>query len=196
LGRAEPSGASEHGIPYSERKLALAGGERFRDEERVAERLPVEVLCVDTVRLRQHSDRSRRERLDPETADGLVRRHLAEDDPERVRAVELVVAVRGDDESGHGVHATGEEAQDVERGLVRSVHVFDHEDRELARRQHTQERRANVVWPGAAVDKLLELTAGDLGDIEERSERAGGEQRIAGTPKNARRAAAVVAEAA
>ena len=46
-----------------------------------------------------------------------------------MRAFELVVSIRHDDECGHGVDPSGEQAEDVKGCFVRPVHILEHEDR-------------------------------------------------------------------
>ena len=106
-------------------------------------------------------------------------------------AVELVVAVGGEYESGSTLDPADEELQHVERGLVRPVHVLDDQDRRRPRPQLAHERRRDHVRSGAALDELLELAARELGDVEQRPERPRREQGVAGAPQDprARRAA-------
>ena len=109
-------------------------------------------------------------------------------------AVELVVAVAGENESGSTLDPASEQLQDVERGLVRPVQVLDDQDRRRPRPQLAHERRRDLVRSGAALDQLLELTAGDLSDVEQRPERTRREQRVAGARQDPRRPAVLLAK--
>ena len=124
--RAERRDAGEHGVADRLRQLDAARGERLGDEERVAGRAAVAAAR----RRRRAAPRARRrrrarERREPQPVGRVAARELAERDPQRVRAVELVVAVAGDDERGDGRDAPAEQAQDVERRLVGPVDVLE-----------------------------------------------------------------------
>ena len=123
-GGAEACGACEHCFPDRLRNPVGSRGERFDDEERVAGRLAVELVRVNAVRLGELRDRPRREQDEFHPPDVLGRRQLSEHDPERMRRVELIVAVAGDDEDWHRLHPAGQQPEDVERRLVRPVQVL------------------------------------------------------------------------
>ena len=111
-------------------------------------------------------------------------------------AIELVVAVAGEDERGHALDLARQQAQHVERRLVGPMEVLEDEDGWAPPGQLADERAGDLVRPGLARDELLELAAGHLGDVEERAERARREQALARTPEDARRVAAPIAERA
>lgn len=94
----------EHRVAHGARYLAGAGREHLGDEERVAPRLAVQVVGVDPVRLGEGRDGIGGERRYLEPADRAGGRELAEDEGQRVGAIELVVAVAGEDERGNGLH--------------------------------------------------------------------------------------------
>ena len=123
-----------------------------------------------------------------------ARGELAEHDAERMRAVELVVAVARDDQRRHRLDATAKQPQHVERGLVRPVQVLEHEDGRSVRLQFARQRRHDLVRLHSARHDLLELAAACLGDAEQRAERARREERVAAAPEDPRRAAALFAE--
>jgi hypothetical protein len=193
-GGAEPRGAGEHRVPDRLRDPLRAGGERFDDEERVAGGLAVELVGVDAVRLGELRDRPRREREELHPPDRPARCQLSEHDPERMRTVQLVVAVAGHDQGRHRLHPAGEQPQDVERRLVRPVHVFEDEHGRDPRAQLPRERRHHLVRHRTTLDDRLELAAGPLGDGDERPERARREERFAGAPEDPRRSAVLFAE--
>ena len=59
------------------------------------------------------------------------RRQAAEDDAQRVRSVELVVAVRRDQQCGRVLDSPSQQSNDVDGCLVRPVQVFEDEDGRL-----------------------------------------------------------------
>ena len=93
---AQPRGSSQHRIPDGVRNFIRAGCERLDDEERVAARLPKQLLPVDAERLGQLSDRGKREWRDLDAVHDGAGRELAQHDPQRMLAVELVVAIGRD----------------------------------------------------------------------------------------------------
>jgi predicted nucleotidyltransferase len=193
--QAEPRGACEHGVTDGVRNLVLSGRQNLRHEERIAARVPVELVGIQVRRLGKLGDGRRRERLDLQTADDLVRRELAEHDPERMGAVDLVVAVAGENERGDRLEPSRQQPEDVERRLVGPVDVLEDEDRRRRGRQLAGERGRHLVWPRAGLDEALELAARPLGDLEQRPERSRSEEGIAGAPEDSRRVAVLVAEA-
>jgi hypothetical protein len=138
----------------------------------------VQLLHVDAVRRRQLLDRLPRQRLDPEPLHRGARPQLAEHDPERVGEVQLVVAVGGDHERGHGLDSPAEQPKDVQRRFVRPVEVLDDQDRRARGPQLAQELCGDRVWPGLPADELLQRAARLLGDVQERPQRAGSEERV------------------
>ena len=121
---------------------------------------------------------------------------LPEHDPQRVGDVEPVFAVAGDYERGHGLDATGEQAKDVERGLVRPVQILDDEDDRSPCVQLLHERAGNLVGHCAALDERDELASDRVRDLDQRAERPGREQRVAGAAQNGRPVDLLVAERA
>jgi hypothetical protein len=76
------------------------------------------------------------------------------------------------------------------------VDVLENDDHRRPPPQLTRQRSDDLVHLATARDQLLELAPGQLGDVEQRSERAGSEERVARSPENARRAFRRAAEAA
>ena len=124
----------------------------------------------------------------------LACRQLAEHGPERVGAVELVVAIARDHQSRDRLDPTGEQPQDVERRLVRPVHILEHEHGRCAFAELTSQRRDDLMRNRAARDTLLEVAADILGDREQRAEWARREEGIAGAPQDSRRRTGLLAE--
>ncbi len=85
-------------------------------------------------------------------------------------ALGLVVPVRRDDEPRDAVDAPAEDAQHVERRLVRPVDVLDHDDRGAVGLREERPRHRPGVRPGR--EQLLERPARAVGDVGERAERA------------------------
>jgi len=144
----------------------------------------VEVLAVDPVRRRELADRLHGERLELQPRDACRRREPADHDSQRVRGRELVVPVGKEDERGRRLRSASEQAEQVERRLVRPVHVLQEEHRR-PRAQLVEQRGEHVVRPRAARDEPGERLA-DLGrDVGDRPERAGREERVARTLQHA-----------
>jgi hypothetical protein len=101
----------------------------------------------------------------------------------------------GDDERGNGRQAAGEEADDVERRLVRPVHVLEDEDRRLDL-ELAQESGRNLMRACRARNERLQLVAGLLTDVEQRAEGMGREERVARARENSERGRLVAAEPA
>jgi hypothetical protein len=178
------------------RDLARRRREHLGDVERVAAGLAVKLARIDLVRRGQLADGLLGERRDREPRHRARRGQLPEHERERVGAVELVVAIAGEDERGHALDLAREQAQHVEGRLVGPMEVLEHEDGRAPAGQLADERTGDLVRPGLARDELLEVAAGHLGDVEQRTERPRGEQAVAGTPEDARRIVALIAERA
>src|SRR5438128_11886375 len=78
---AQPRGSSQDRIPNGVRNFIRAGCERLDDEERVAARLPKQLLSVDAERLRQLSDRRKREWRDLDAVHDWAGSEPAQHDP-------------------------------------------------------------------------------------------------------------------
>ena len=74
---------------------------------------------------------------------------LSDHDSQRLGAVELVVAVAGEDERGNGLDASSDQPEDVERGLVRSVDILDNQHRRAVALELANEPGHDLVRPGA-----------------------------------------------
>ena len=188
----EPRRTGEDRVAHGCRDLVWSRRERLDDEERVAAGLVEELVRVEAVRVGELRDRSRRERAELPPRYALARRELADDEPEWMGPVELVVAVGGDDQHRNRLDSAREEPEDVERRLVRPVDVLEHEDRRAVR--GARERRHHLVRHHVASDDGLELAAGGFADREQRPEWPRDEERIAAAPEDPCRAAVLVAE--
>src|SRR2546421_10457732 len=101
-------------------------------------------------------------------------------------AIELVVAVAGEDKPWRVLHPPGEQPEHIERRLVRPVEILEHEHASPWAAQLQQERRRHLMRLRSACHQFLELSADALCDLEQRPERARGEQRVTGAPQGAR----------
>ena len=193
--RAQARRTRKHRLPHGWRDLPLPSRERLRDEERVPGRPAMELVGVDAVRGRQLGNglRGQGPQLEPE--DPRARAQAAEHEPERMGAVELVVAIGGDRQGRDTLELAPQEAQDVERGLVGPVHVLEDEDRGRPGTQLLHELCDDVVRARLPLDELCERPADLLGDVDERRERGGREERVARTPENPGRPVLLGAEA-
>jgi len=108
--------------------------------------------------------------------------------------IERVVAVAGQDQGRQGLHPAGQQPQDVEGRLVRPVHVLEDEHGRGPCAQLMRERRRHLVRHRPTRDDRLEFTPGPISDVEERPERTGREERVAGAPEDPCRLAAGFAE--
>jgi hypothetical protein len=168
--RAETCRASQDGVANGVRELLFSHRERFRREERVPGRLAEELVGVDAVRLGKLRDGVSGEGLDLEPAYPGTGRKRAEDHPQGVSAVDLVVPVAEEDERWDCVDPAAEQRDDVERRLVRPLHVVEDERRRRPRAELVHERRRHRVRRAALLDDVREFAAGNLGDVEERTE--------------------------
>ena len=125
---------------------------------------------VDRIALRELADGPGRERLDPNPGHGRGGRQLAQDEPQRMRAVELVVAVGRDHERLCVADPPAEDTQDVERRLVGPVHVLDDDDQRRAV-VGPEERRRDVVGPASGPDRLGQSRRCRVRKLEEWPER-------------------------
>ena len=82
---------------------------------------------------------------------------------------------------GGGLHLAREQAEHVEGRLVGPVQVLEHQDGRVHRPELAQEALHHGVRRRVRGGELLELAAGRLRDVEQRTERARGEQRVAGS---------------
>ena len=119
-------------VAHRGRDHARPRREHLGHVEGVAVRPAVQVRGVDPVRLGELADGRRRQRRDRDPRHRPRGRQLAQDERQRVRAVELVVAIAGEHERGDRVDLARQQAQHVERRLVGPVQVLEHEDRRAA----------------------------------------------------------------
>ena len=186
--------ATEHRVADGGGDLLARRRQRLGDEEGVSGRLGVELVPLRAVWRRELSDGVARERRKPEPVDRGKRCDLSEHGPQRMPAIQPIVPIRCDHHRRQAVRAPSEEPHDIERRLVRSVDVLEHENRRRALLEHTPNRRGDLVGNGAAFDGVRHVAARRLRNIDERPERTRREQHVARSPQNASRAVSVIAE--
>jgi hypothetical protein len=96
-----------------------------------------------------------------------------------MESVELVISIRGQNQSRDCFDASGDQSQNVESSLVCPVEVFKGEDGRPPRSERAHQRRGNLVWPAATLCEFLELAADDLRNVDDGTEGTRGEQRVA-----------------
>jgi hypothetical protein len=176
--RGETGCAGEHRVADRGRDPVSLRREGLRDEERVSGSLAIEILDVDVVGLRERRHGDGRKRLEPEAEDSLPGGELADQDPQRVHALELVVSIGHEDEARRVLDPASQQPDDVERRLVRPVCVLEHEDRR-PRAKLTQQLRRDLVRTGSARNERSELATGHVRDIEEWPQRTRREECLA-----------------
>jgi hypothetical protein len=77
----------------------------------------------------QHSHSLDGQRREGDTLASLGSRQAAKDDPERMTRIDFIVPIGDQDERARHSDATPEQAQEIERRLVRPVHVLQHQHR-------------------------------------------------------------------
>ena len=182
-GVVEPRGAGEHGVADGLGDLGVGGREHLGHVERVAGGPAMQLGGVDADRAGQLGHPlggERRQRQSRRRAAG----QLAEDDPQRVARIELVVAIGDEHQRGEPLDAPGEQAQDVERGLVGPVEVLEDDDVRRPRAQRSRQRPDEGAGSGALGHRRAELAAHLVGDVHEGAERARGEERVARAPQD------------
>ncbi|HEY8639933.1 MAG TPA: hypothetical protein VIL53_05455 [Solirubrobacterales bacterium] len=99
--------------------------------------------------------------------------------------IEVVVAVACEHERGYGFHSAGNQTENVERGLVGPMQVFQNQH---ARSCCELAQQALPYFEGlrAARNQIAQLASGLLRDVAYGAQRAGREQRVARAPKESR----------
>ena len=193
---AQRRDAREHRVADRRRQLDGARRERLGDEERVAGGAPVQRAGVDAVRRGQLGHRAGRQGHEPHAVGDVAAQEIAERDAQRVRRLELVVAVARDQQRRHARDPPRQQAQHVERRLVGPVRVLEHDDRRVAPGELAEHRGGHRVGRRARGHEVLELAAGDRADVHQRAERRGREECVAVAPQDARVLGVPLAEVA
>ena len=108
------------------------------------------------------------------------RAQLADRLAPRVVAGDSIVAERQDDEAPQAADTAGDEAQEVQRGVVGPVHVLDEEHREVRSVEEVEQRGELLGTCGAAATRRGERATDLRGDVEQRPQRTGRELAVAG----------------
>jgi hypothetical protein len=124
-------------------------------------------------RARQLSHRSRGQRLQ---SDPVHPRQFAQDNPQRVVALELVVAIRPDHERLECADTPSEHPQRVKRRLVGPVQILQHDQMRAAQRR--AERCQQVRRRRTGLRQVRHRPAKSGRDVEQWSERPRREQRL------------------
>jgi hypothetical protein len=177
----QPGDPDEDRIPDRLRHANSVRRDHFADEERVPSGCPMECVRIDVRVFDQQLDRLDRQGRYAELEDPLGG-HVAKRKPKWVSVSDLLFAKGADQEHGQLPKAPADDAQEVERSLVRPVQIVDDNDspgRPVA--QHVQKRRQDPI---AAATVQIRLQAVYLRrDIDDRREGAGWDDRVARTPK-------------
>ena len=190
---AEPGDAGQHGIAHRFGYRLLFGCQNLGDEERVASRLAVELRPVEASTAGQILHRRFRQRRDPDP--GAARWQLTEQHPQWMGPVQLVIAIRRQEQDRPVAHAAGQEPEHVEGRLVGPVQVFEHHDGGPSGPGLGKEGARDLVGPAAPADGIADR-AGQFADVNERAKRPGGEQGIAGAHHDPRASLGLVTEVA
>ncbi len=182
----EPRGAREHGVPDGRRDVLRPRRQHLADEERVTGGPCVEVGRVHRARLRELRDGRPRQPGDAQPVDPGCGGQLPQHEAEWVSAVQLVVPVAGDDQRRHTPHPPRQQAQHVERGLVRPVKILQHHRAHPRPAQLGEQRGGDLVRLRAARHELFQVPADGLPYLEERAERTRREHRVACAPEDPR----------
>ena len=183
-GREAPR-SRENGVPHRRGDLRPTRGENLGHEECVAGRRAVELVRVDPVRLGESSNCVRGEGRKRHSAKGDGRCELTEHESQRVTRVQLLLPIAQGDHGADRLDAAGDEADHVERRLVRPVDVLDHDDRRPAPAQLFDERRGHGVWDRVAAKEVGQSVACLGRDVVERAERLRRQERVAHPPEDA-----------
>ena len=108
---------------------------------------------------------------------------LAEHDLQRSDRAQLVVPERHQGEHRQRLDPARQELDHVERSDIGPVDVFGHEHRRRPSRQLLGQPNEELVGAAGVRGEVGKLDAGGIGDVEERSERPGREQPLAGPPQ-------------
>src|SRR5262245_34243737 len=104
-----------------------------------------------------------------DTANATDRGEPAEHDTQRMLGHELVLAIGRDEESGRLLDPAGDDPEDVERRLVRPVHVLQHHDR-VRRRELGEQLLRDAVRNGARIGEVAEGSSNRFRDVHDRPE--------------------------
>ncbi len=173
----QPRDATAHGVRDRARQLlGRTRGEQLGDVERVASGDGVEVVCTVA---RERRDGTRRKRLELQ--------QLRRGGHGRMAGWGFPVAAREQEQDGQRPDSPGEQGDDVERRLVRPVHVLEHEHGRLRRqRELGQQQAVDLVRRRAGGQRLLQRRRQRAGQVVDRAERPRDREVVAGAEQHAR----------
>jgi hypothetical protein len=172
----------EHRLPRGHRQRSAAGGEHLGDEERVAAGEAEQLVRGDRRGRGERVDGRLRQREQGQATRRPQGGEEAEHHPQRVVRGQALVPERGDQQQRQAAQPPAEEAQQVQRRLVGPVHVLDDDPQPGTGGQLPQQGREQRVAMHAGGHRGAQLTAQAVGEVEQRPERARGEQAVARTP--------------
>jgi hypothetical protein len=170
--------------------------QRLSHEERITTRPVIQLIKVDRRPVRQPQHRRPRQYGQLQARDRAADRQLAEHDPQRMRVIELIIAIAAEQQRLNSLHATRNEPDNVERRLVGPVQILEDQHRRRRRPKLTQQRDRNIMSAGAALDSGPQLPLGHPSHVEQRSKRPRREQRLTRRPQQSYRTTQLVAEPA
>ena len=183
---ARPGEPSAHRVAHRRGDRRPPGLQDLAHVERVAAGDPVQFGGVDVTLPDQLADGFHGQRGEPHPPGRALCGQVAQDQPERVIGGHFVVAVTGQQQRRYPAQPPPEEAEQVDRGLVGPVHVLEHRHGEPGGRANLGEEAGEQPLPRRpAAAQGGELPVELRADVEQRAERAGGEQAVATAPQPA-----------
>ena len=188
--RLELRGSRQHGIAYGHRNAAAGGRDDLRDEEWISGRLPMQRLHIESLAGDELADRIDAQTRQLNAMHCVRAREIPEQRPERMLPADLVIAVRGDQQSPHRRNAAAQVLDQVERRLVGPMDVLDNEDDGLGAAPQKFEEGGEQGRPaGCALEPAQQLSASELArNVIEWCQRRRREERVAIALENAGRA--------
>ncbi len=190
----EPRGACKDGITDRRRNLVVVSCDRFGDEERVAARRAMQSRRIEVARSSNRADCLEGQRRYPNLG-GERSREVAEREPQRVCASNLLVTKRSDDKDRHVPEPPTDHTEHVERALVRPMEILedDHRRRPPRLAKQCEKRREHLIAIGR-IERCAKRTLDLVGDVRQRRERPTRRSRIAPAPQRLDTFAEICAE--
>ena len=159
--------------------------QQFRHEERIAAGERMDIVGDRTRASRERGDRRFREGCQRQTANHAWRQ-VSQHRPQRMPAIDFVVAVGEDDERTHAAQPPADILHQVERRGVGPMNILDDDDGGFrAVLQRAQEGGENHQPVHSRLQEMLHLAGQMGGHVVQRAERLRREQRVAAAPKDA-----------
>jgi hypothetical protein len=140
-------------------------------------------------------DRVERERRQFESMHPGPGAKLANQQSQRMIAVELIIAISPDHQAGNGLHAAAEEPQNVQSCFICPVQILDDDYRGFARTELLGEGGKDRLRLTASLDDLPERALRRCGNVYERPKWPRRVKSLTGAPQDARHARTLVTEA-